>query len=91
MACRCGGASPADLTDANTISVFQQGVASYNASNGANLVFVSIESATKQVVSGFNFKGIINVTNNGTPEKYDITVWQKAGGQSIEVTNFTKL
>jgi hypothetical protein len=91
MACRCGGASPADLTDANTISVFQQGVASYNASNGTNLQFVSVESATKQVVSGYNFKGIVNVTNNGTPEKYDITVWQKAGGQSIEVTNFTKV
>jgi hypothetical protein len=56
----------------------------YKASNGTNLFFVSIESATKQVVSGFNFKGIINVTNNGNPEKYD-------GGQSINVANFTKI
>jgi hypothetical protein len=76
---RTGAASPADLNNVNTISVFQQAVASHNAANGTNLAYVNIESATKQVVSGFNFKGVLNVTNNGVAEKYDVTVWQKAG------------
>jgi len=88
---RTGAAAPADLNDANLISVFQQAVTSHNATAGTNLVYVGVESATKQVVSGFNFKGVLNVTNNGAPEKYNVTVWQKAGGQSIEVTEFQKI
>jgi hypothetical protein len=91
MACRCGAPKGADLNDPNLISCFQQAVANYNASNGTDLVFVGVESATKQVVAGFNFKGIINVTNGGTPEKYNVTVWQKPGGQVIEVTDFNKV
>jgi hypothetical protein len=91
MARRLGGASSADVTDRNTISVFRQAVTSRNSTNNTNLPFVSIQAATKHVVSGFNFKGIINVTNNGAREQYDVTVWQKAGGRSIDVTNFREI
>jgi hypothetical protein len=87
----CGGHSPADVNDENLISVFKQGVDSYNAQNSASLQFVSVESATKQVVAGFNFKGVINVLEGGAAAKYQVTVWQKPGGQVIEVTEFTKL
>jgi hypothetical protein len=88
---RVGAHAAIDANDATAVSVFKQGVEAYNAKNSASLVFVSVESATKQVVSGFNFKGIINVTDGGAAVKYQVTVWQKAGGQSIEVTEFTKL
>jgi hypothetical protein len=86
-----GGHADTDVNDPNTIAVFKQGVEQYNAKNSTSLVFVSVESATKQVVSGFNFKGVVNVTDGGAAAKYQATVWQKAGGQSIEVTEFTKL
>jgi anti-anti-sigma regulatory factor len=91
MSGRDGGPSEISADDASAISVFKQGIDSYNAKNSTSLVFVSIESATKQVVSGFNFKGVINVTDGGAAAKYQVTVWEKAGGKSIEVTEFTKL
>jgi hypothetical protein len=86
-----GAAAAVDVNDATVIAVFKQGVEAYNAKNSTSLVFVSVENATKQVVSGFNFKGVVNVTDGGAAAKYQATVWQKAGGQSIELTEFTKL
>jgi hypothetical protein len=88
---KAGAPGAIDVNDADAIAVFKQGIDSYNAKNSASIVFVSVESATKQVVSGFNFKGVLNVTDGGAAAKYQVTVWQKAGGQTIEVTEFTKL
>jgi hypothetical protein len=88
----CLGAPAAtDVNDANTLSVFREAIASYNSRNRTNLQFVNLVSATKQIVSGFKFTGIINMTNNGAAQQYNVTVWQKAGGRSIEVTRFANM
>jgi hypothetical protein len=83
-----GGIAPTDVTDPYTISVFKQAVDKHNADTNAGLTFVELVSATKQVVSGFNFIGVIKASKGGAVGEYEVEVWAKAGGQEIEVCKF---
>jgi hypothetical protein len=72
--------------------IFSQAANWHNQNRGTYLTFVSVSNLSKQVVSGFNFKGIANVRNAfGADARYNGTIWQKAGGRSTEVTNFTRI
>jgi hypothetical protein len=83
-----GGVKPTDVTDANTISVFKQAVEDHNKKENDTLEFVELVSATKQVVSGFSFTGVVKVKKDSVVSEYNVKVWQKAGGQEIEVSEF---
>ena len=83
--CCCGGQCQADPKEANTVEVFKQAVAAHNAAANDTLEFVEIVSVTKQVVSGFMFRGVAKCTKDGVAAEYEIDVWQKAGGKEIEL------
>lgn len=87
MAC-CGGQKPADLNDENTINVFKQAVQSHNTAANDTLEYTEIVSATMQVVSGFMFRGVIKCTKGGAVSEYEVDVWQKPGGQEIDLQKF---
>jgi hypothetical protein len=81
-----------NITAAETISVFRQGVAAYNANNRTNLEFVKLESAAQY--ASFNIKlkcsGIVTVLNHGISEQYEIEIFQNGEGTPIELTDCKK-
>jgi hypothetical protein len=85
----CGGVSPTDVKDEYTLKVFKQAVTDHNAKQNDTLEFKELVSATKQVVSGFMFTGVIKAAKGGAVGEYNVKVWAKAGGQEIEVQEFS--
>jgi hypothetical protein len=89
---RLGAPANADPNDPAIKAIFSQAVNWHNQNRGTHLTFVSVSNPSKQVVSGFNFKGTVSVRDAfGSEAHYNVTVWQKAGGRSTEVTNFARL
>jgi hypothetical protein len=86
----CGGVSPADVTDPETIAVFKRAVGVHNSTNNDNVEFVELVSATQQVVSGFSFTGVIKASKGGNVSEYKLKFWEKAGGNEIEVQEFVQ-
>ena len=84
--CCCGGVKEANINDEHVINAFKGAVANHNATNGTNLEFVKIVSATQQVVAGFIFEGIVE-TNDGN---YKAKFWVKPGTQGTEYQLFQK-
>ena len=81
----CGGQSAADVNDAHLVQAFKDAIESHNKSANDSLQFVRVVSATKQVVSGFMLRGVVEVSVGGANKEYNIDVWVKPGTQGIEV------
>ena len=84
----CGGISNADSNDEFIINVYKQTIDLHNSKENDNLEFVKIVSVTKQVVSGFMFRGVIEAKKGNSVGQYEVDVWQKAGGKEIEIQKF---
>ena len=87
MSC-CGGISNADANDEFIINVYKQAVELHNSQQNDNVEFVKIISVSKQVVSGFMFRGVIEAKKGDAVGQYEVDVWQKAGGKEIEIQKF---
>lgn len=84
----CGGVSDADPNEEYTVGVFKKAIEQHNAANNESLEFVKIVRVTKQVVSGFFFRGIVEVKKGDSTLQYNCELWDKPGGQNLEVQKF---
>ena len=86
----CGGLRPADINDQHVIQAFRNAVEKHNASSNETLEFVSVVSATQQVVRGMMLRGTIQCRCDGQNQNYSVDVWVKPGNEPIEVQKFER-
>lgn len=86
----CGGVAQSDPNEEYTVNVFKNAIQKHNAANNDTLEFVKIVEVTKQVVSGFMFRGVVEVKKGADVLHYNCELWDKPGGQNLEVQKFEK-
>ena len=89
---RVGGYSPIEnLNDQHLVEIAQFAVDQYNKQNGAHLQLVKIVKAEQQVVSGMNYRLVIEAKDGGAERNYQAIVYEKPWQKIRQLTSFKPL
>lgn len=84
-----GGWKPIkDLNDPHIVEIGKFAVDEYNQRSKADLKLVKLEKGEQQVVSGMNYRLILEAKDGQASKKYQAVVWEKPGGKSRNLTSF---
>ncbi|XP_022738234.1 cysteine proteinase inhibitor 5-like [Durio zibethinus] len=84
-----GGWQPIkNINDPHVRDVAEFAVSEYNQQSKASLKLKSVVKGEMQVVSGINYKLVVESTDD---KDYEAVVWEKANGKSRSLTSFKSL
>ena len=87
-----GGWSPiANLSDPNVIEIAKFAVAEHNKEANARLALIRVVKGETQLVSGVNYKLVIEAEDGGAVKRYEAIVWEKAWENFKKLISFKPL
>ncbi|CAN8245704.1 unnamed protein product [Cochlearia groenlandica] len=87
-AARVGGWSAiSDVKDPHVVEIGEFAVSEYDKQSKSGLKFVTVVSGESQIVSGTNYKLVVEV-NDGTRKNYEAVVWEQPWLKSMNLTSF---
>ncbi|EHA8586682.1 cysteine proteinase inhibitor 1 [Cocos nucifera] len=84
-----GGWQPIkNVNDAHVQEIAKFAVSEHNKLANTRLAFSKVVKGETQVVSGINYRLVVEAKNGGTTAKYEAVVWEKAWEGFRKLTSF---